>query len=69
MFLIFSVRGGEVWYLERDGDPEDEVHGADWLGTKCTGDNTWIVFEDMKKIDKLTKVIRSRNDVLKVIVY
>ena len=48
LFLLFPVCGGEMWHLERDGDPEDQVHGADWLGTKCSGDNTWILFEDLK---------------------
>ena len=36
----FAVCGGEVWYLERNGHPENKVHGADRPRAKRAGDLT-----------------------------
>ena len=38
----FAVCGGEVWYLERNGHPENKVHGADRPRAKRAGDLTQI---------------------------
>ena len=36
----FAVCGGEVWYLERNGHPENKVHGAHRPRAKRAGDLT-----------------------------
>ena len=38
--FTFAVCGGEVWYLERNGHPENQVHGADRPRAKRAGDLT-----------------------------